>query len=138
MLERTLNLNKKILFSYISILFIGLISVFLTLITPSEASSAFFMGYSKERLVILGSQVFFILVSLFIFLLRGQFGSSFIQNINKFLNNQANYFVIRNCLIGLAIFLSFAFFMSQYLFRRHYQLSLDGWRILAGLFLPYL
>jgi len=129
----TLTINKKTKLLYISILIAGLISLFITLATPSEAKSGFWMGYSRERLILFGVQVLLYLFSVLLFVFIAKwFQSPFVKKLNGFLHDPAYYFMLRNLLLGLAIFSSVVFFyggiiVPQALLGLSFWFTYNGW-----------
>lgn len=107
-----MNPDKQNVSAALSILVAGLISLFLTLLQPSEAESAFWMGFSKQRLVIFGGQLILLLLLTVTFCILRKVGSqsSFVRKISELLRNPENTILLRNILLGFALFLSFAFF----------------------------
>ena len=120
--------NKKNKYFSISILIAGILSLFFSFNTPSEVFSSFFLGLSKERLAIIGVQLFLILVfSFFLFIFwKARPDSAALQKLNGFFKNHTHYLMIKNCLLGLAIFLSFAFFYVS-IFVPQALSALTGW-----------
>lgn len=107
-----MNSSKKIVTAFLSILIVGVITIPLTLVSPSEAGSIFWLGVSKERLLVFAIQLLaLILLSSFFFNgLRRDFTSPLFGRLEKFLTNPTRYQMIRNLLFAAALFLSFAFF----------------------------
>ena len=107
-----MHTDKKINFAVLSILFLGLLSFCLTLITPSEPGSVFLWEYSKERLAVLGIQLLLLLAVAFLFLglVKKRLTAPFFQKSLALLHDPANYDLFKNSLLFAAVFLSFAFF----------------------------
>lgn len=93
------------------ILFTGVMSVILALVTPSEAESAIFLGYSKERLILISAQIILLssLALLITFLNRHGTSSKLVVGLLRVIENPQNASTVKNLLLGLAVFLSFAF-----------------------------
>jgi hypothetical protein len=104
--------SKKIINAFLSILLIGIITTPLTLISPSETSSAFWLGVSKERLLVFAIQFLTLILISWLFASGSQkkFSSPFYTRVKTFFSNPTRFQMIRNILLGTAIFLSFAFF----------------------------
>lgn len=106
-----MKISKNIKSAFLIILISGFISAPLTLISPSEASSAFWLGVSRGRLAIAALQLFLLLLitCLFILWLNSKIPSAFLTRCIKLLTTPSHYAVIRNILFGAALFVTFAF-----------------------------
>lgn len=97
---------------FLILLVSGLISLFLAFLQPSEAASAVWMGFSRQRILLIGAHfLLFLIVMLtcWVVLIKGS-GSRAVQKLERFIQRSENYQVIRNILFGVALFLTFAFF----------------------------
>ena len=94
-----------------AILIAGLLTTPLTLVKPSEADSAFWMGLSKIRLALFAMQIVGLLIVgvLLITANKTQFSSPIYKKTGTFFTNPENYRLIRHTLFGLALFCSIAF-----------------------------
>lgn len=106
-----MNKQKTERLASIVILLAGVMSVILALVKPSESESAVFLGYSKERLILISAQMILLagMALLITFLNRQGTSSKLIAGLLKVIQNPQNASTIRNLLLGLAVFLSFAF-----------------------------
>jgi hypothetical protein len=122
----------------LAILTAGILSLPLTLLSPSEAETAYWHNLSKSRLMVLAIQV---LVILFVSLLlligsRKKYSTPLLSRLAQLLNNSANYTLIRNILFGISLFLTFAFiyfsvFVPQALSAFSGWLVFSTWMIFA-------
>ncbi len=111
--EILLKIDRKFKQIYCSIIFVGFITLLFSLASKSEPGSAFWGGYSKERLALIGLQIFLntLLLIFFFYLSRKkETGLDFFWKVNVFFNNQSRYLPIRNSLFGIGLFLSFTSF----------------------------
>lgn len=95
----------------LAILLAGLLTTPLTLISPSEADSAFWLGLSKMRLAVVAFQITGLLLVTVVLCSgwRSGFSSSFFKRLGKFFSNPDRHAVLRHTLLGLAVFSSIAF-----------------------------
>ena len=108
-----MKIDRKFKQFFYSIIFVGFITLLFSLATKSEPGSAFWGGYSKERLTLIGLQIFLnILLIIFFFCLsrKKEGGLDFFWKVNVIINNPSCYLTIRNSLFGIGLFLSFTSF----------------------------
>ncbi|MBA4383605.1 MAG: hypothetical protein C0410_02615 [Anaerolinea sp.] len=123
-----MNYRKKITTALLAILITGLLTLPLTLVSPSEGESAFWMGISKGRLAIFVVQMLIVLIAAIVLVLgtKRNYHSTSFQRLEKFLTNQANYTTLRYVLFGVSVFLSFAFVNFSILIPQALS-ALSGW-----------
>jgi hypothetical protein len=94
-----------------AVLIAGLLTTPLTLVRPSEADAAFWMGLSKMRLALFALQITgLLIIGLLLFTAnKTQYSSSFFKKISGFLLNPEKYSLIRYTLFGFSLFCSNAF-----------------------------
>lgn len=85
-------------------------SVILALVKPSESESAFFWGYSKERLILICVQALILtgLALLMAYFNKHGTSSKLITGLLKVIEDSQNALTVRYFLFGLAVFLSIA------------------------------
>jgi len=95
----------------LAILLAGLLTTPLTLLSPSEADSAFWLSLSKMRLAVVAFQIAGLLLAAFLLYSgwRSSFSSSFFKRLGRLFSNPVRYAVLRYTLLSLAVFSSIAF-----------------------------
>lgn len=138
-----MNISKKITKSFITILVAGLMTLPLTLVSPSEGESAYWMGVSKGRLVIFAVHLLTVLATALVLVINAkyEYRLTFFQKLGKFFNNPNNYPTLRYVLFGVAVFLSFAFINFSILIPQALS-AISGWLaftawILYSLFIKF-
>jgi hypothetical protein len=138
-----MNINKKITQSLTAILVFGLLSLPLTLVSPSEGESVFLLGVPKERLMILAGHLLLVVI-LALFLAHGvkhNYKSRIFQKLGKTITHQTFYPTLRYVLFGSAVFLSFAFINFSILIPQALS-AISGWMafsawMIYALFIKY-
>jgi hypothetical protein len=121
-------INKKITTTLLAILIVGILTLPLTLVSPSEGESAFWMGVSKGRLAIFAVHVLIVIIAAMLLISgsKRQYNSPISQRIGKFLNQASHYTTLRYVLFGVSVFLSFAFVNFSILIPQALS-ALSGW-----------
>lgn len=120
--------RKKITTTLLAILITGVLTLPLTIVSPSEEESVFWMGLSKGRLVIFGFHLLAVLMiaAAIITGSKRQTKTPICEWTGRFLNNSKNYAHLRNGLFGAALFLTFAFVNFSILIPQALS-ALSGW-----------
>ena len=128
-----MNFSKKITQTLVVILIAGIISLPLTLVSPSEGESVFWMGVSKERLVIFAGHLLAVLIVAVVFALgvKREYKAALFQRFSKFLNNPTYYPTLRYGLFGVSVFLSFAFVNFSILIPQALS-AISGWMVFSA------
>ncbi|MBA3075772.1 MAG: hypothetical protein FP831_19425, partial [Anaerolineae bacterium] len=123
-----MNISKKITQTLVAILITGMLSLPLTLVSPSQVESVFWMGISKARLVVFAVHLLAV-VSVAIVMVIGikrEYKTPFFQRFSKFLKHPTNYPTLRYVLFGGSVFLSFAFVNFSILIPQALS-AISGW-----------
>lgn len=123
-----MSISKKITTTLLAILITGILTLPLTLVSPSEGESAYWMGVSKGRLLILAVHVLIVLITTIVLILgtKKHYNSPLFQRLGKFLNKPTNYTTLRYVLFGVSVFLSFAFVNFSILIPQALS-AISGW-----------
>lgn len=110
--EILLTKDRKLTAFTISTLLVGVFSIALTMTFPSEAASAWVLGLSRNRLALVVVQAVFLLVLAFLYFsfTRSRANHGIPAALKRFAADPANFLLIRNFLLGWAVFFSIAFF----------------------------
>ena len=133
-------LSKKIIFrAYSLILLTGAISVFFDFLKPSNSRAAIFAGYSRDRLILISLHLLiwvFLFIGLF-YLKRWVKNQSTVETLKKFISNPTHYVYLHHIVLGIAIFLSWAFFF-ELIFVPFVLAPIAGWLAISSWLLFWL
>lgn len=123
-----MTISKKTTTTLLAILIAGILTLPLTLISPSEGESAYWMGVSKGRLLIFAVHVLVVLITTFVLILgtKKHYNSPLFLRLGRFLNKPTNYTTLRYLLFGVSVFLSFAFVNFSILIPQALS-AISGW-----------
>ena len=104
-----MNGKRKLRFWLWSIPVVGSITAGLTLLVPSETGSAYWLGYSQQRLIIFGIHLVLLLAAA-ILVTKGYKHAGKVDVVSRIPSEGENRQLVHFLILGSAIFLSLAFF----------------------------